>query len=102
MPLLQLLREVDVVEAEVGRGHQPDDFGAYRRRAPPPRGLGAAAMDQAPQPLTPPPALESLELPHAEMHGASALLVGDLAGQGLFRQILGRIERLAATVWSVR
>ena len=80
--LLQLLGEVDVVEARVGRRHERDDLGAEGDGHPPRRRLTAAAMHQAAQALTTDAGLEPLELPHGEAQRPGALLVRDLAGQG--------------------
>jgi len=80
--LLQLLGEVDVVEARVGRRHERDDLRAEGGGQPPRRGLAAVAMDQAAQALPTDAGLEALELSHGETQRSGALLVRDLAGQG--------------------
>jgi len=80
--LLQLLREVHIVEARIGRRHQPHDVRAQGGGTPPARGLAPAAMHQPAHALAPEAGLESLELPHAHTQRAGTLLVRDLAGQG--------------------
>ena len=84
MDLLQLLGEVDIVEAGVGRGHQRDDLGAQDGRQLARRGLAATAMHQAARALSSEAGLEPLELPPAQPQRSGALLVCDLAGQGGF------------------
>src|SRR5437867_9066998 len=58
--LLQLLGEVDVVEARVSRRHERDDLRAEGGGQPPRRGLAAAAMHQAAQAPTSKAGLEAL------------------------------------------
>ena len=73
MELLQLLGEVDVVEARVGRGHQRNDLGAEGGGRSSRRGLAAAAMHQALRALSTEAGLEPLELPHTQTQRSGAL-----------------------------
>ena len=86
VPLLELLGEMHVIEALVGRGHQAHDLLDQRGRQAPWRGSTAAAMEQAPHALGAHPLLETSELTDADLQRPRAFGIRDLAGQGRFDQ----------------
>ena len=75
--LAQLLGQVHVIEAGIGRAHQRGDLLAHRIDQAAPRGLAAAAVHQARRPGGLVAALEALHLPDAQSQGRGRLLVGD-------------------------
>src|SRR5947208_432794 len=92
MDLAELFRQVHVVKAEVGGGHELGDLGAELGRQPARRGLAAALMAQRWRPAALEAALEALEVPDGQMQGGGALAIRnaprerglDQAGPGQF------------------
>ncbi len=80
MDLPQLLREMDVIEAGVGGGHQHADllprvFGQASIAGPP-----AQHMEQAPGPPLPEAPLEAPELPDAQPERPRSLRIREASG----------------------
>ena len=86
MPLLQFLGQVDVVEADVGRGHQHGDLLPGLRGQVPVAGASPEGVEQPTGSLRAEALLHPLKLPHGHVQRPCSLLVGDAAGQGGLHQ----------------
>ncbi len=81
MDLAQLLREMDVIEAGVGRGHEPGDLLASLRGQAPVAGAPPQGVEQARGTPLAEPLLQAPKLPHAYPQRRRSLRVRDTSGQ---------------------
>ena len=79
--LAQLLGEMDVIEAGVGRGHEPSDLLARLRGQPSVTGPPAQGVEQAAGAALPEAPLQSSELPDAQPQRPRSLRIRDTSGQ---------------------
>ena len=86
MPLLQFLGQVDVVETDVGCGHQRGDLLPGLQGQVPVAGASPEGVEQPTGSLLAEALLHPLKLPHGHVQRPGSLLVGDAAGQGGLHQ----------------